>query len=256
MSDQERAAATVPDEDGALLRVRDLNAHYGVSHVLQGVDLDVRRDQVVALFGRNGVGKTTLMHTLMGMLRPTRGSVTFDGQELAGRAPHVIARHGLALVPQGRRIFGRLSVEENLRLAAKSAREGEWTIERVYELLPRLHERRSNRGDQLSGGEQQMLALGRALLLNPRLLLLDEPSEGLAPSIVQDIADVLVHLRAQGIPALLVEQNLGMALRLADVVLIMTKGAMAWRGTADEFRRDPDTAHALLGVAADVQGGR
>lgn len=247
-TDAAAASASATDGD-VLLRVRDLNVHYGPSHVLQGVALDVRRDQVVALFGRNGVGKTTLMHALMGMLAPSSGSIVFDGEELAGAPAHVVARHGVALVPQGRRIFARLTVEENLRLATRAARDGQWTFERIYDLLPRLHERRPYRGDQLSGGEQQMLALGRALLLNPRLLLLDEPSEGLAPAIVEDIADVLVRLREEGIPAVLVEQNLGMALRLADVVLIMTKGSIAWRGTTDQFRRNPETAKSLLGVS-------
>lgn len=231
----------------ALLEVRELHAHYGVSHVLQGVDLDVGADQVVALFGRNGVGKTTLVHTIMGMLRPTRGSVRFDGEELAGRAPHTIARAGLGLVPQGRRVFAPLTVEENLRIAQRSA--GAWDLDRVYELLPRLAERRRNRGDQLSGGEQQMVAIGRALVGNPRMLLLDEPSDGLAPRIVDDIATTLEELRGLGIPALLVEQNLGMALRLADIVYVMTKAQIAYRGTAEEFRSDPKTARALLGVS-------
>lgn len=231
-----------------VLRVRDLNVHYGASHVLQGVDLDVDDGQVMALFGRNGVGKTTLVNTIMGLVRPTSGSVTFDGAELAGASPHVIARRGLGLVPQGRRVFPDLTVEENLRVAARTAADGSWTLERVYDLLPRLAQRRGNRGHQLSGGEQQMLAIGRALLRNPRLVLLDEPSEGLAPRVVDDIAEVLTNLRARRIPALLVEQNLGLGVRLADAVCLMTKGAIAYRGTIDEFRRDPETAHALLGV--------
>ncbi len=234
----------------ALLEVRGLSAHYGVIHALQGVDLDVGGEQVVALFGRNGVGKTTLVSAVMGMLRPTSGSVRFDGRELAGAPPHVIARAGIGLVPQGRRVFAALTVEENLGIAARAAAgDRAWTPERVYDLLPRLADRRRNRGHQLSGGEQQMLAIGRALLGNPRLLLLDEPSDGLAPRIVDDIVEVLAELRAEGIPALLVEQNLGMALRLADVVAIMTKGQIVYRATAAEFRADPETARTLLGVA-------
>jgi branched-chain amino acid transport system ATP-binding protein len=234
----------------ALLEVRGLSAHYGVIHALQGVDLDVGGEQVVALFGRNGVGKTTLVSAVMGMLRPTSGSVRFDGRELAGAPPHVIARAGIGLVPQGRRVFAALTVEENLGIAARAAAgDRAWTRERVYDLLPRLADRRRNRGHQLSGGEQQMLAIGRALLGNPRLLLLDEPSDGLAPRIVDDIVEVLAELRAEGIPALLVEQNLGMALRLADVVAIMTKGQIVYRATAAEFRADPETARTLLGVA-------
>ncbi|MBA2575661.1 MAG: ABC transporter ATP-binding protein [Euzebyaceae bacterium] len=233
-----------------MLEVRGLSAHYGVIHALQGVDLDVGGEQVVALFGRNGVGKTTLVSAVMGMLRPTSGSVRFDGRELAGAPPHVIARAGIGLVPQGRRVFAALTVEENLGIAARAAAgDRAWTRERVYDLLPRLADRRRNRGHQLSGGEQQMLAIGRALLGNPRLLLLDEPSDGLAPRIVDDIVEVLAELRAEGIPALLVEQNLGMALRLADVVAIMTKGQIVYRATAAEFRADPETARTLLGVA-------
>lgn len=233
-----------------LLEVADLNAHYGAAHALQGVSLEVHDDEVVALFGRNGVGKTTLIHAICGLHRPSRGSVRFAGAELAGKRPHVIGRAGIALVPQGRRVFAPLTVEENLRIAHRRGGpgSGDWTVERVYELLPRLAERRRNGGDQLSGGEQQMLAIGRALLRNPKLVLLDEPSDGLAPRVVDQVAEVLGTLRAAGIPALLVEQNLRMALELADRVLIMTKGALAWSGTVDEFRSDPATAHRLLGV--------
>ncbi|MGH3356523.1 MAG: ABC transporter ATP-binding protein [Nocardioidaceae bacterium] len=232
----------------ALLEVRDLDVHYAASHVLQGVNLDVDHGQVVALFGRNGVGKTTLVNTIMGMLRPRRGSVRFDGNELVGRPSHDIARMGVSLVPQGRRIFPTLSVEENLRVARRTASPGPWDLDRVFELLPRLAERRRNRGIQLSGGEQQMLAIGRALLRNPSLVLLDEPSEGLAPRLVDDIADVLTRLRDQDIPTLLVEQNLGLGVRLADTVYIMAKGSIAYSASIDTFRRDPETAHSLLGV--------
>lgn len=232
----------------ALLEVRDLHVHYGAGHVLQGVDLDVDHGQVVALFGRNGVGKTTLVNTIMGMIHPTSGSVRFEGTELVGLASHRVARHGVTLVPQGRRIFPTLSVEENLRVARRTAGPGAWTLDRVYDLLPSLAARRSNRGNQLSGGEQQMVAIGRALLRNPRLVLLDEPSEGLAPRVVDDIAEVLTSLRDQDIPTLLVEQNLGLGVRLADAVCIMAKGTIAYRGTIDAFRREPETARALLGV--------
>jgi len=234
----------------ARLEVRDLHAHYGLSHVLQGVDLTVQPDEVVALFGRNGVGKSTLVHTVTGLHPATSGSVLLDGAELAGRRAHEVARAGMALVPQGRRVFAPLSVEENLRLATRGVRAGAdgWSLERVYDLLPRLAERRRNRGDQLSGGEQQMLAIGRALLRNPKIVLLDEPSDGLAPKIVEQVTDMLAKLRASGIPALLVEQNLRMALGLADTVAIMTKGRIAYTATVDDFRHDPTTARALLGV--------
>jgi branched-chain amino acid transport system ATP-binding protein len=230
------------------LEVRGLIAGYGVSRVLHGVDLDVGRGQVVALLGRNGVGKTTLIHTIMGMVRPSGGSVVFDGDEITGRPAHVIARHGIALVPQGRRVFSALTVEENLRIARRGNGGDGWNIERVYDLLPRLAERRRHRGDQLSGGEQQMVAIGRALLGNPRLVLLDEPSDGLAPLIVKDIIAVLAELRASGLSALLVEQNLRMALELSETVCIMTKGQIVHRASVSEFRRDPDTARSLLGV--------
>ncbi len=231
----------------ALLDVRDLRAGYRRSVVLQGVDLAVREGEVVALLGRNGVGKTTLVHSIMGLVRPSSGSIRFDGQELSGRTPDQIARRGLALVPQGRRIFSRLSVEENLKLAHRS-RNGGHDLDSVYELLPRLHERRRHRGRQLSGGEQQMLAIGRALLANARLVLFDEPSEGLAPKAVDQIASVIAGLREQKLSALLVEQNLHVALKLADAVNVMTKGEIVYRATVDEFRSDPKAARAFLGV--------
>lgn len=233
----------------ALLEVRDLNAHYGSSHVLQGVGIDVGRDQVIALFGRNGVGKSTLIHSIMGLVRPTSGSVRLDGADLAGMPPYAIARRGIGLVPQGRRIFAPLTVEENLRIAQRRGAISDWSVDRVYELLPALAGRRRNRGDQLSGGEQQMLAIGRILLGGPRIMLLDEPSDGLAPRIIEQIAAVLAELRALGIPALLVEQNLRMALELADEVYIMGKGTVAYHATVDEFRHDPETARRLLGIA-------
>lgn len=234
----------------SLLDVRGLNAHYGRIHVLHGVDIDVGRDQVVALFGRNGVGKTTLIHSIMGLVRPSGGSVRFDGAEIAGRPPHIVARTGIALVPQGRRVFAPLSVEENLKLAQARGREGNWTLERVYDLLPRLAERRRNGGNQLSGGEQQMLAIGRALLSNPHVILLDEPSEGLAPKVIEDVHRVLAMLKEHGIPALLVEQNIGAALDLADAVYVMTKGRIAFSGTAGEFRQRPDVSAEHLGIGA------
>jgi branched-chain amino acid transport system ATP-binding protein len=216
--------------------------------VLHGIDLDVPHGQVVALLGRNGVGKTTTVHAIMGMLRPSAGSIRLDGVELAGRPAHAVARAGIALVPQGRRrVFAPLTVEENLRIGLRPVQAG-WTLERVYELLPRLAERARHRGDQLSGGEQQMLAIGRALLRNPRLLLLDEPSDGLAPAVVEQVTRVLAELVAGGLSAVLVEQNLWVALELAASVCVMAKGQVVHRSTTAEFRRDPDTARALLGV--------
>jgi branched-chain amino acid transport system ATP-binding protein len=230
------------------LKIADLNTHYGSSHVLQGVDLTVSSDEVLALFGRNGMGKTTLVHTIVGMVTATSGSVTFDGNELVGAPPHRASRLGIGLVPQGRRVFGPLSVEENLAVGRVRANEGDWDLERVYELMPRLAERRRQRAGSLSGGEQQMLAIGRALIGNPRLLILDEPSEGLAPIIVEQVGEVVGDLRAAGIGVLLVEQNLGMALAKADRVAIMVKGRIAWEGTAASFRGSREMAHELLGV--------
>ncbi|WP_433462172.1 ABC transporter ATP-binding protein [Spirillospora sp. CA-128828] len=231
-----------------LLTVSDLHAGYAGTTVLDGIDFTVPEGAAVALLGRNGVGKTTFIHTVMGMLRPYSGSIRLHDRELAGRPAHTIARNGVAIVPQGRRVFAPLTVEENLRIAAEGHRRGRWTPARIYELMPRLAERRTHRGDQLSGGEQQMLAIGRALLRNPRLLLLDEPSDGLAPAIVDHVAEVLKGLRAEGITAVLVEQDLHMAFRLADEVAVMQKGRIVHRSPTADFRRDRDRAHTLLGV--------
>jgi branched-chain amino acid transport system ATP-binding protein len=230
-----------------LLSVRNLRAGYAGTTVLDGVDLAVPAGGVVALLGRNGAGKSTLVHTVMGMHRPYAGSVLIAGVEVAGAPAHRVARRGVAIVPQGRRVFAPLTVEENLRIAARR-RPGAWTVPRVLELMPRLAERRANRGDQLSGGEQQMLAIGRALLANPRLLLLDEPSDGLAPAVVVQVATILTALRAEGIATLLVEQNLRLAFQLADEVAVIRKGRIVHRSSTIDFRRDRQRAHALLGV--------
>ncbi|SEH00197.1 branched-chain amino acid transport system ATP-binding protein [Nonomuraea solani] len=226
-----------------VLTVRDLRAGYAGTTVLDGVDLTVPAGGVVALLGRNGAGKTTFVHTVMGLLKPYSGGIRLGGRELAGAPAHTVARAGIAIVPQGRRVFAPLTVEENLRLAA-----GRRPLDRVYALMPRLAERRNHRGDQLSGGEQQMLAIGRALLREPRLLLLDEPSDGLAPTVVDQVAGVLEGLRAEGIAAVLVEQDLHLAFRLADEVTVMRKGRIVHRSPTDEFRADRARAHALLGV--------
>ncbi|WP_336215254.1 ABC transporter ATP-binding protein [Nonomuraea sp. LPB2021202275-12-8] len=232
-----------------VLTVRELRAGYAGTTVLDGVDLTVPEGAVVALLGRNGAGKTTLVHAIMGLLKPYSGSIRIGDREMAGVAAHTVARSGVAIVPQGRRVFAPLTVEENLRLAAGRGRSRQtWTVERIYELMPRLAERRAHRGDQLSGGEQQMLAIGRALVRAPRLLLLDEPSDGLAPAIVTQIADLLDGLRGEGISALLVEQDLHLAFRLADEVTVMRKGQIVHRSPTSEFRADRARAHALLGV--------
>ena len=197
------------------LEVRGLHAYYGESHVLQGVDLEVRDGEAVSLVGRNGAGKTTTIAAICGLLRPRAGTVRVGTVDVAGQPAHRVARAGVALVPQGRRIFAELSVRENLLLAARRAAEG-WDERRVLELFPALGRRLANRGDELSGGEQQMLAIGRALMRNPSVLLLDEPSEGLAPKLVADVGEALRSLRGTGLAILLVEQNLALATRVGE----------------------------------------
>jgi branched-chain amino acid transport system ATP-binding protein len=235
----------------ALLEIRGVRAGYDTGDVLHGVDLDLLEGEVVAVLGRNGVGKTTLMNAIMGLARPRAGSITLEGSELAGSGAHEVARAGIAIVPQGRRIFARLTVDENLKLARRAAggRRVEWSLDDVYALFPRVWERRRHRGNELSGGEQQMVAIARALLASPRVLLFDEPSEGLAPFVVDLITDTIAGLRERGLSAIVVEQNLHVAVRLADRVVIMTKGEISYRATTKEFRGDRATAHALLGVS-------
>jgi branched-chain amino acid transport system ATP-binding protein len=230
------------------LVVRGLRSGYAGSTVLDGVDLHVSSGEVVGLLGRNGVGKTTLMNTVVGWVRPTSGSITLDGHELAGASTHAIARSGVAIVPQGRRVFAPLTVENNLKIAAPRGGAKTWSIERVYDLMPRLAERRRNRGDQLSGGEQQMLAIARGLLLEPRLLLLDEPSDGLAPAVVEQVVEVISLLRQEGLTVLLVEQDLHAAFKLSDRIVVMQKGRIVHDSTTAEFRSDGDRGRRLLGV--------
>ena len=228
------------------LEVRGLVSGYDRSTVLGGVDLDLDAGGALGLLGRNGVGKSTLVMTLMGLVPVTAGSVVVDGVDLAGKRPDVIARAGVALVPQGRRVWAPLTVGEHLTL---SARPGSWTIAKVLDLLPRLAERRRQPAGQLSGGEQQMLAVARALLTNPRLVLLDEPSDGLAPAIVDQIAGVVRTMREEGVAVLLVEQDLHLAFAVSDEIAVMEKGRIVHRVPTMEFRRDPATAQRLLGVA-------
>jgi len=227
------------------LEVSDLHAYYGESHVLQGVTLRVDEREAVALLGRNGAGKTTTIATIAGFVPPRGGSVRIGERDLTGAAPHRVAAAGAALVPQGRRVFADLSVRENLLLAA---RDGAWTLDRVLELFPSLRHRLAHLGDQLSGGEQQMVAIARALLRNPALLLLDEPSEGLAPKLVQEVGDALVRLRDSGLALLLVEQNLALATRVAQRVYVMNKGAIVFSGTTDELASARDVEARYLGI--------
>ena len=231
-----------------MLHVADIHAYYGQSHVLQGVSLDVGKGEVVSLLGRNGSGKTTTLLTIMGYLSPAPGSITYDGVAIGGLPPYRISRMGLGFVPQERGIFPSLTVLENLTVAARRGQRGEWTLERVLGLFPRLRERAANRGSQLSGGEQQMLSIGRALLLNPSLLILDEPSEGLAPLIVQEIISILHEVRAGGLPILIVEQNIRAAFAVADRHYILSKGCVCFTGTTDELRNNEAMLHQHLGV--------
>ncbi|MFG2987765.1 ABC transporter ATP-binding protein [Streptomyces sp. NPDC048257] len=231
------------------LHIQGLRSGYAGGVVLGGVDLEVEAGGIVAVLGRNGVGKTTLISTVMGFVRPDEGSVTLDGRELAGARVDVIARAGVGVVPQGRRVFAPLTVAEHLAIAARRRpTRGPWTRARILDLLPKLGERLGHRGDELSGGEQQMLAIARALLGNPRLLLLDEPSDGLAPAIVSQVGEVIREVSAQGMTVVLVEQNLGLALSVAEHVAVMQKGRIVHRAAGAEFASRPDDRRRLLGV--------
>lgn len=244
----DRPGTSEPGAASPILSVRGLVSGYASSRVLHDVDLDLPEGGVLALLGRNGVGKSTLVSTVMGLVRPMKGSITVAGQEVAGARPDRIARLGVGLVPQGRRIFAPLTVAEHLDIADRAGRKGDWTKDRVLELLPRLGERLKNRGDQLSGGEQQMLAIARTLLTNPTVLLLDEPSDGLAPTVVHQVADVVHEVCNAGMSVLLVEQNLRLALSVADRVVVMQKGSVRWDVTVAEFRSDRAKAEELLGI--------
>jgi branched-chain amino acid transport system ATP-binding protein len=232
-----------------MLRVEKLESGYGPSKVLFGVDLEIAPRQVVSLIGRNGMGKTTTVRTLMGMLPAQGGRVLLDGRPIASLPPHRIARLGLGLVPEGRRIFASLSVEENLVATARGANaKPGWSLGRVFELFPRLKERRQQSARTLSGGEQQMLAVGRALLTNPRLLILDEATEGLAPLIRLEIWNCLRELKSEGQTILVIDKNLKEMATLVDRHHVIEKGRVVWEGTPDEFGRDPELANRYLGV--------
>jgi branched-chain amino acid transport system ATP-binding protein len=232
----------------ALLEIENVHGYYGKSHILQGVTLEVRAGEVVTLLGRNGAGKTSTLKSISGLLTASAGRVRFAGTDVTGWPPHKIAQRGLALVPENRGIFGLLSVEENLRIAARKG--SPWSLKDVYRIFPRLEERRRNGGGQLSGGEQQMLAIARALLNAPKLLMLDEPVEGLAPVIVDEIVDQIKKIRTAGIPILLVEQNLAVCTQLADRHYILELGRVVYHGTHDEFASDEATKDRYLGVKA------
>lgn len=228
--------------------IRGLSSGYAGGVVLGGVDLDLDEGGTVAVLGRKGVGKTTLISTVMGLVRPYEGSVTLGGREIAGSRVDVIARAGVGVVPQGRRVFAPLTVAEHLAIASRRSGRGPWSRARVLDLLPRLGERLGHRGDQLSGGEQQMLAIARSLLGNPRLLLLDEPSDGLAPAVVAQVGEVIREVSAQGMSVVLVEQNLGLAFSAARDVAVMQKGRIVHQASCAEFRDSPEDRRRPLGV--------
>lgn len=231
------------------LEAEGLHTFYGKSHILHGVTLQVREGEIVALLGRNGAGKTTTLRSIVGLTHAREGVVRVMGHDTTRWPPYRIAAHGVGYVPEGRRIFANLSVEENLKVPV--ARPGPWTIKRVYDLFPRLAERRNNKGRQLSGGEQEMLAIARALLLNPKVLLLDEPSQGLAPLIVQHVFDVVVAMRKEGMSVLLVEQNVRAAVEIADRAYVLDDGRVAYEGPAAEFAKDEERVRALAGASAE-----
>jgi len=233
----------------AALVAQDLQTYYGKSHILHGVSLEVAEGKITALLGRNGAGKTTTLRSLMGLTPPREGRVTIFGKQTVDWPTYRIAAQGVGYVPEGRRIFANLSVEENLKVPLQ--RDGPWTIERIYQLFPRLAERKLNRGRQLSGGEQEMLSIGRALLLNPKLLILDEPSQGLAPLIVREVFRVVAQMRAEGISVLLVEQNARMSLEIADHAYVLDDGAVVHSGSARELAADEERVQELAGVSAD-----
>ncbi|OJU30418.1 MAG: ABC transporter ATP-binding protein [Nitrobacter sp. 62-13] len=231
----------------SLLEVKGLNSYYGDSHILFDVSMRVERNEVVALLGRNGAGKSTTLKSLMGVITPRSGSVIFDGTDVAGRKSHKIAQAGMQLVHEERRIFGSLSVEENIVLAGLTASK-RWPLGRIYEMFPRLKERRNNRGNELSGGEQQMLAIARALIRDPKIVLLDEPFEGLAPVIVKDLMRACRDLAAAGQTIVLVEQNLAATLALAQRIYIINNGHIVHEGPARELKAQPDILQRYLGV--------
>ncbi|MFL5286381.1 MAG: ABC transporter ATP-binding protein [Rhodopila sp.] len=231
----------------SLLQVKELNSYYGDSHILFDVSLRVEKNEVVALLGRNGAGKSTTLKSLMGMVTPRSGEVLLEGMNLAGQPAHRIARAGMQLVPEDRRIFGSLNVEDNIILAGLTA-SSRWPLERIYTMFPRLRERRRSRGTDLSGGEQQMLAIARALVRDPKIILLDEPFEGLAPVIVRDLMHACTELAAAGQTIVLVEQNIAATLALASRAYIINNGHVVHEGPTGEIKADPGVLQRYLGV--------
>jgi branched-chain amino acid transport system ATP-binding protein len=230
-----------------ILQVEDIHTYYGDAYVLQGLSLELGEGEIVGLLGRNGVGKTTLVNSIVGFNRPRRGRVLFKGTDITGLSSFQTVKRGMGLVPQGRRVFASLTVEENLQVAA-NARADRWNLHRVYEIFPRLHERRAQRAKTLSGGEQQMLAIGRGLMTNPDCLIMDEPSEGLAPIIIQSVWQVVSRLKQEGLSILLVEQNAALALQLVDRVHVMSKGRVVYSGAPQALWADEAVKSRYLGI--------
>ncbi len=231
-----------------VLTVEDIYTFYGLSQVLFGISFEVAPGECVCLLGRNGVGKTTTMRSIMGLTPPRHGRVVWKGKDIAGKAPYQIARGGIGFVPEDRRIFAELTVWENLDVASRARSNGGWTVARVLDLFPKLGELADRQGGFLSGGEQQMLTIARTLMGNPELLLLDEPSEGLAPLVVEHLKQQIGQLKAHGLTILLAEQNVGFSLDLADRVYVLEKGQIRYHGTAREFREDESIRHQYLAL--------
>ena len=231
-----------------MFQVVDIHTYYGDSYVLQGVSLEIAKEQVVALLGRNGVGKTTLIRSIAGFTPARRGQILFQGRDITHLAAYKIIRLRIGLVPQGRRIFPSLSVKENLSIAARGSGEKGWNFEKVCALFPRLEERRNQRGNTLSGGEQQMLAIARALISNPLFILMDEPTEGLAPVLVREVGDVILRLKEEGLSIFLVEQNLSFAKKFADYAHVMSKGKIVYSSTPGELWENREVKERYLGV--------
>jgi branched-chain amino acid transport system ATP-binding protein len=233
----------------AALEALNIHTYYGKSHILHGVNLEVAEGKITTLLGRNGAGKSTTLRSLMGLTPAREGKITIFGTDTTQMAPFQIAALGVGYVPEGRRVFANLTVDENLRVPIE--RSGSWTIARIYELFPRLAERKMNRGRQLSGGEQEMLAIARALLVNPKLLMLDEPSQGLAPLVVAEVFRIITEMRREGISVLLVEQNARMSLEIADFAYVLDDGRVVYSGTARELAADEARVQALAGASAE-----
>ena len=233
-----------------MLQVSGIHTYYGESHILHGVSLNVKEGEMSVLLGRNGMGKTTTIHSIIGFTPARKGSILFKGQEMQGKTSFQIANSGIGLIPQGKRIFSNLTVKENLTTTAKNYKNGRWSLDKIYSLFPRLKEREKSMGGNLSGGEQQMLSFGRALMTEPDLLLLDEPSEGLSPAMVQEVMSIIKTLKAEGLSMLMVEQNLAMALELANQVYILNKGQVVFEGTPEKLRADTEIKNKHLALSS------